>query len=559
MLLLITSDVNTTATIFDTGGPPAGTTNGVTPGLNTTVNLLPTDLMSSASDNTVTTQGIHVTSADNITVYGIDYIPFATDGYVGIPVNSLDTDYINISYEADGDGNSEFTLVGTAPGTMVTITPSLAADGQAAGVPYSITLPAAGDTYELGSPSGDLTGTLIHASAPIAVFGANGCAFVPNGETTCNQLLEQLLPTASWGTTFVTMPLATRTHGDTFRFVASVNSTIVNVNGSPLPPINQGQFSEQNLTAASLITANNPIYVMQYSNSAKYYGILDTTSDPFMMTVPSVNQFASDYNVSILTIPATTNPFPLNFVNLVVPNAQVGNVKLGPVVIPAGNFTPLGTTGYSGYAYPINGAGIAASAINFNSTTPFGAFVYGYNTYDAYGYPAGYLVTNGTLTPTATPTTTSTATPTQTATATATNSATNTVTATATVKTTLTPTLTPTQTVTSSPTPSPTPTCVTSVWPDPYDPHTAVGGTLRVSCMDAQSTVTIFTVSGEKVRTLNYQTSTCLVPNMQGMVYYCWDGLNSRMMPVATGIYFYAIQQGTQVTQRGKFLVVRGT
>jgi uncharacterized repeat protein (TIGR01451 family) len=124
-----------------------------------------------------------------------------------------------------------------------------------------------------------------------------------------------------------------------------------------------------------------------------------------------------------------------------------------------------------------------------------------------------------------------------------------------------TPTITPTFTPTNSPTPTPTytPTCVTNVWPDPYNPKTAVGGTLRFSCMNDQTSVLIYTISGELVQMLNMNTTA--IPCTNGDVWgtnYCWNGRNKMGFPVATGIYLYVVKQGSQIMQNGKFLIVNG-
>jgi hypothetical protein len=177
-----------------------------------------------------------------------------------------------------------------------------------------------------------------------------------------------------------------------------------------------------------------------------------------------------------------------------------------------------------------------------------------------------------TYTPSPTPTNTNTFTPsytptiTNTPTITDTPTITNTPTLTATYTNTFTPTLTPTITNTFSPTstatntPSYTPTCVTYVWPDPYNPKTAVGGTIRFSCMNAQTNVFIYTISGELVQTINAGTSVqnCSTPNMWGTA-YCWNGRNKMGASVATGVYLYVVQQKGNITQHGKFLLVDGT
>jgi flagellar hook assembly protein FlgD len=74
--------------------------------------------------------------------------------------------------------------------------------------------------------------------------------------------------------------------------------------------------------------------------------------------------------------------------------------------------------------------------------------------------------------------------------------------------------------------------------------------------MNSNTTVAIYSISGELVQTLN-QSSSCQVPDMWGMV-YCWNGRNNKGYPVATGIYIYVVEQNNQVTQRGKFLMLNG-
>jgi hypothetical protein len=92
------------------------------------------------------------------------------------------------------------------------------------------------------------------------------------------------------------------------------------------------------------------------------------------------------------------------------------------------------------------------------------------------------------------------------------------------------------------------------VWPDPYNPALAVGNTLRINCMYANTKVDIFTISGELVQTLD-TSNACVVASTWGMV-YCWNGRNKANYPVATGLYFYVVREGNKVIQRGKFLVV---
>jgi hypothetical protein len=144
-------------------------------------------------------------------------------------------------------------------------------------------------------------------------------------------------------------------------------------------------------------------------------------------------------------------------------------------------------------------------------------------------------------TPTPTPTNTSTPTPTPTITLTFTPTPTPTITLTPTA------TLTPTVTLTPTITLTPTPTCVTHVWPDPYNPQTAFDGNLNWDCLPAGASVYIYTVAGERVNKL---------PVNGGIVQ--WGGRNESNVPVSPGIYFYAVQPpGGGGYQTGKFIVVK--
>src|SRR6185295_3077201 len=99
-----------------------------------------------------------ITSLDPVAVSGLSDAVFSTDGFLGLPVPGLGTNYIVESYASSFAGNpSEFEVVGTQNGTAVTITPSATVGPRAAGVPFTITLNQ-GDVYQLKGPLVDLTG-----------------------------------------------------------------------------------------------------------------------------------------------------------------------------------------------------------------------------------------------------------------------------------------------------------------------------------------------------------------------------------------------------------------
>jgi hypothetical protein len=162
-----------------------------------------------------------------------------------------------------------------------------------------------------------------------------------------------------------------------------------------------------------------------------------------------------------------------------------------------------------------------------------------------------------TNTPTSTPTNTITPTPTNTATSTATNTPISTFTPTNT-PTVNTPTITntPTSTYTSTPTPTATPNLY--VWPNPFNPSTAVNGVLQAGYVAPTATMSIYTITGELVVSYcqNCPPTDIYYDPATGTIN--WTGRNSKNYMVSTGVYFYVIQSGGKTLLSGKILVITG-
>ncbi len=375
LTLFITSTVNTTGTVSGL----TFTSIPFTVVANTVTSVVVPAALATHSSNVVDNKGIHVTALNDVTVYGLNYAPFTTDAYLGLPTDVLGTDYIVSTYmNTSTSTGSSFGIVGTVNSTTVTITPSSTVGSRTAGVPYTITLNQ-GQTYELvqsGISNGDMTGTIISATQPIGVMGSAQCANIPTGFAYCDHINEMLPPTSTWGKKFGTVPLKSRIAGDTWRFMASTNGTTVTINGTPQSPVlNKGQFIERTLTAASIVEANLPILATQFSNGSSFSG---NPGDPFMMLIPPLEQFLGDY--TIINVAGYT----AQFINIIAPNAIVGSITLDAGTIPSSAFTPIGTSGYSSAQITTT-----TGQHHLSSSQPFGVFAYGFNTDDSYGYPGG--------------------------------------------------------------------------------------------------------------------------------------------------------------------------
>lgn len=456
---------------------------------------MPVSAILSATDG-IQDLGIHITSDNPVGVIGLEYEQFTSDGYLGLPVGAIGTQYWVASYTADVPlgavttvGSSEFAVVASQDSTSVTITPSVTVGTHTMGMPYTVALNQ-GQAYQLQAQlvGNDLTGTQVVSNNPVALFGANACTDMPVSFVTCNTILEQELPFDTWGTAFVTVPLTGR-QKDIFRYLSSANGTVVSVNGSAVANLNQGQFFEQVLSAASYITSSAPILVMQFSVSHTYDGSLH--GDPSEITVPPITDYGTAYQ---LAAPATG--FALNYLNVAAPTGSVGSILLDGSALPAAWFEPVGTSGFSSAQVTI-GTGYH----QISGPQPFGVESYGFDVRDAYGYPGGLVFS--TL-----------------------------------------PTLTPTPTL--SPTITPTPVCVIKVWPDPYNPQFAHDHMLKMDCLQTNDKVSIYTLAGELVQQV-----------LASGELYEWNGLNQEGSPVAPGIYFYSVERNGSMVKRDKFILAR--
>ena len=138
LTLFITSAINTSGVVTVPGlsfsAPYTVVANTVT------AVIIPT-AVATHTNNVVDNKGIHVTANAEVTVYGLNRIPFTTDAYLGLPTDVLGTDYLVLTY-----GAGEIGVVATQNNTVVTITPTITTLTRNAGVPFSITLNQ-GQTY----------------------------------------------------------------------------------------------------------------------------------------------------------------------------------------------------------------------------------------------------------------------------------------------------------------------------------------------------------------------------------------------------------------------------
>ena len=312
-------------------------------------------------------KGIRIKAENDrrIVVFGHHEEEASSDAYLGLPIISLPAgrfyEYIAASIFGDTGTaqqakDSVALIIGTENDTEIILEPSVlirhpfapaATGGQfIPGVPVNLRTVTIQrfQTLYLQVRGGDISGTRIIANKPVSVFSGHECANVPLTSEPCDILIEQLQPVDTWGTEVVTVPLRTRS-GDILKVFASQDSTTVNV---AYTDINSGTVTTDSFTLSrngfrelggastvatgaisdfALIQSNNPIAVFQFSRS--YTTDNNIVSDPFMLSVPSCEQYRDSYAVA---------PAPFNETTIGNVAARVAYVNYTNIAVPAEYF-----------------------------------------------------------------------------------------------------------------------------------------------------------------------------------------------------------------------------
>ncbi len=246
--ILVSSLVNTSGTVVN---PLDGYSQSftVSAGAVTTVVIPISECMNSYYE-TINRNGLIITTKDTAAVYAVSSQDYSSDASNVLPTSTLGTDYIISSYYAgNGTGyytTSEFAIVATVDNTIINITPTANTyTGHPAGTTFTVTLNK-GQTYSVGSQTGDLTGSLVSVTNgcnPIAIFSGDDIGFVPDGYGAGDYLYEQLFPIPTLGKNFIVGNLKGR-NSSRVKIVAPYDNTTISLNGSVAATLNKGQNYE---------------------------------------------------------------------------------------------------------------------------------------------------------------------------------------------------------------------------------------------------------------------------------------------------------------------------
>ncbi|WP_434421880.1 IgGFc-binding protein [Nannocystis pusilla] len=259
------------------------------------------------------------------------------------------------------------------------------------------------------TPGSDTEAFFVGSDKPVAVFSGTDCVLIPGDPWfACDHLEEQVVPLASWGTSYVGARHPQRVPDINpapeevrWRIVGAVDGTTVQLQppqpgvGGQINIAKAGQIVEFASTESFVATGDQPFMLLQFMTGC--YNVIKTTGnpnscsqgptgDPYMIQVPPIEQWMT-------ALPFLTDTsYPRDFAILMrEAGTTIELACLG--VVPDDHFTAIAGTNYEvGYVEldDNSGEGNCADGAHFISAdAPIGVMVAGLDWATSYGYPGG--------------------------------------------------------------------------------------------------------------------------------------------------------------------------
>jgi IgGFc binding protein len=379
----------------------------------------------------LSSNAFRITSTVPIVVYQFNNLAhgYSTDASLLLPTTSVGTKYrvtgwpVAHSFPSPGAfvQRSYVTIVGTKPGTNVTIKPSWRLKGNgpvaptAAGAllkmqigPFDVLNLESDDAtlmecFAMMTPPycADLTGTAVDADQPIAVWSGTEESGVgipeggpmppdPSSMGCCNQHLEeQLFPVESFGKKFLVTRSPIRSDSnftdwvepDVLRFVGAAATATVTTN-LPKPydsfTLKPGEVKDAWTQGDFVATSTEPIVIAQLLVGGDY-AEPEPKGDPSFTIFPAIEQARTEY------VFLSPSGWKENWV--VIGAVQGTDVQIDGAKPTNCILNPAGMI--DGKAYESRRCPLAAGAHKLSGAGPFQIMAYGYADADAYAFAGG--------------------------------------------------------------------------------------------------------------------------------------------------------------------------
>lgn len=349
-----------------------------------------------------------------------------SEGFIAIPKVGLGKNYIVAAYNdpCQDNGNQYLTsymsIIGVADKTTVNLTLGGRFSNYTSGSTPLRTGDKTketlnrGDVWLIGVKGdySDLTGTEVNANKPVAVISGSFCAYVPIQVSGCSYLIEQNLPIESWGCKYHVAPIFNRQKSSVIRVFTSAENNTIYKDGSEWSLVKtiggeEGTgYIERRVVAETqplkpvVISAKKPIQVIQYNT-----GKSDDkgSAAPFEVALVSVEQYQKSF---LWCTPGSKDgyKFQHNYLNLCYKATAEGKIpediefgksingiinwqKLSAVISNPGQEF-IDTSDHSPQKYRVLTLELddPAGVYSLRGIEPMGAYAYGTDLLNSYGY-----------------------------------------------------------------------------------------------------------------------------------------------------------------------------
>lgn len=390
------------------------TSRSVTSSAPVTISL-PTSLVTNNALYSSRFKGVYVysTSGGLLSVLVVNIQDYTFGDYIAYPYQDLQLSQYQYYAVSTGTlatydmslsavllvGNEDYTTVTVISTQNVTIPINIQTNSGnrtiTAGSSFSFTIHRM-QTLLIGAPALDISGTSIISNKPLTVISGHECGNIPL-VCCCQQITEQIPPTATWGKRFLVTPYATRNVGAYFKVVASESQTFLNFTCSSISrgilglsassaylPL-AGHVATLNAGTGSYcsIVSNHPILVTQLGPS--YFAGNANGGDPVISLIAPIHQYQKNITVVIPSFETILNDY-----------INIATTSKGPVTIDGkavslfwNNIYDSGSNivGYGAQIQFTSGSSAASHTIIMQSG--FGTLVYGFANFHGYSYSAG--------------------------------------------------------------------------------------------------------------------------------------------------------------------------
>lgn len=392
--------------------------------------LIQTATENPGMDNIFPNKAIKISADYPIGAYVIVDYAETKEGFLAYPVNVLGKKYTVASYDDPSQFypglklNSNVTIVGAYDGTNVEFTLggnsfTKTTEGLVPGQTRQVQLNR-GDVWVVSSvnngsdlsSSADLSGSVISSDKPVAVIAGSRSANIPFDTKFRGYITEMMIPDYSLGSEFLVPRIAGRTYSAIVRIFAKDPNTTVYAQGQKIgvlnntPGVKGSAYLEyrpdQSLGNISYtISADKPVSVVVYNTGFEDDKAPYKEVAPFEMVLAPISLMQKEI---IFTVPKSSdNEFKTDYLVVAVKTDASGKISdslslgyyqgINYTTKKVKDFQPVTSdmlTDFSGEnTYRLLTIALPQSkGYTLNSDSSFSAYLYGFGSKTAYGYPA---------------------------------------------------------------------------------------------------------------------------------------------------------------------------